>query len=45
MLILNSKHVQHVKINIAYNFEVKAYTLYRCFLPSLVPFGPVVSEE
>ena len=20
-------------------------TLYRCFLPSLVPFGPVVSEE
>jgi hypothetical protein len=27
------------------NEEILKRTLYRCFLPSLVPFGPVVSEE
>jgi diphthamide biosynthesis methyltransferase len=27
------------------NEETLLRTLYRCFLPSLVPFGPVVSEE
>jgi hypothetical protein len=27
------------------NEETLYRTLYRCFLPSLVPFGPVVSEE
>jgi hypothetical protein len=27
------------------NEETLKRTLYRCFLPSLVPFGPVVSEE
>jgi hypothetical protein len=26
MLILNSKHVQHVKINLAYNFKVNLIT-------------------
>jgi hypothetical protein len=26
MLILNRKHVQHVKINLAYNFEVNLIT-------------------
>ena len=27
------------------NEETLQRTLYRCFLPSLVPFSPVVSEE
>ena len=26
MLILNNKHVQHVKINLAYNFKVNPIT-------------------
>jgi hypothetical protein len=27
------------------NEEILQRTLYKCFLPSLVPFDPVVSEE
>jgi hypothetical protein len=54
MLSLNSKHVQHVKIKLACNFKVNLIThleviaLFLAHLtqrPSLVPFGPVVSEE
>jgi energy-converting hydrogenase Eha subunit E len=46
MLSLNSKHVQHVKINLAYNFKVNLIThLEVIALFSLVPFGQVVSEE
>jgi hypothetical protein len=55
MLRLNSKHVQHIKIYLACNFKVNLITRlevialffikYRCFLPSLAPFGQAVSEE